>query len=47
VAAFSLGALVVLHLAAALKHQFVNKDGLMRRMWPAGAARGAEVQPRP
>lgn len=47
VAAFSLGALVVLHLAAALKHQFVDKDGLMRRMWPAGAARGAEVQPRP
>lgn len=46
VAAFSLGALVVLHLAAALKHQFVDKDGLMRRMWPAGAARGAEVQPR-
>ena len=47
VAAFSLGALVVLHLAAALKHPFVDKDGLMRRMWPAGAARGAEVQPRP
>ena len=37
VGAFSLCALVVLHLAAALKHQFVDKDGLMRRMWPAGA----------
>jgi cytochrome b561 len=47
VAAFSLGALVVLHLAAALKHQFVDRDGLMRRMWPASAARGAEVQLRP
>jgi len=47
VAAFSLGALAALHLAAALKHQFVDKDGLMRRMWPASAARGANVQPRP
>lgn len=34
--AFTLGALVVLHTAAALKHQFVDQDGLMRRMWPAG-----------
>ena len=42
VAAFSLGALVVLHLAAALKHQFVDRDGLMRRMWPARPARRVE-----
>ena len=32
--AFMLGALVVLHTAAALKHQFVDQDGLLRRMWP-------------
>ena len=33
--AFTLGALVLLHVAAALKHQFVDRDGLLRRMWPA------------
>ena len=27
-------ALVLLHVLAALKHQFVNRDGLMRRMLP-------------
>jgi cytochrome b561 len=32
--AFMLGALVLLHVAAALKHQFVDKDGLLLRMWP-------------
>jgi cytochrome b561 len=32
--AFVLGALVLLHVAAALKHQFVDKDGLLLRMWP-------------
>lgn len=32
VLALSLGALVVLHVAAALKHQFVDRDGLIRRM---------------
>ena len=26
-------ALVALHVAAALKHQFVDRDGLLRRMW--------------
>ena len=25
--------LVGLHVAAALKHQFVDRDGLLRRMW--------------
>jgi cytochrome b561 len=29
-----LGVLVLLHAAAALKHQFIDKDGLMSRMWP-------------
>lgn len=32
--AFALAALVVLHVAATLKHQFVDRDGLLRRMWP-------------
>jgi len=31
--ATALVALIVLHLAAALWHQFVRKDGLLRRMW--------------
>lgn len=37
--AFVLAALVVLHIAAALKHQFLDRNGLMRRMWPARARR--------
>jgi cytochrome b561 len=32
--AYALGALVLLHIAAALKHQLVDRDGLMERMWP-------------
>ena len=32
--AYALAALVLLHVAAALKHQFVDRDGLLRRMWP-------------
>jgi cytochrome b561 len=35
--AFLLATLVVVHVAAALKHQFVDRDGLLRRMWPAGS----------
>jgi cytochrome b561 len=31
--AYLLGALVLLHVAAALKHQFVDRDGLLSRMW--------------
>jgi len=31
-AAFSLAALVVLHVAAAIKHQWIDKDGLLNRM---------------
>jgi len=27
-------ALIVLHIGAALKHQFINKDGLLTRMFP-------------
>lgn len=32
--AFIMIGLIVLHVAAALKHQFVNRDGLMARMAP-------------
>ncbi len=34
-AAYALAALVVLHVAAALKHQFVDRDSLLTRMLPA------------
>jgi cytochrome b561 len=34
--AMSLAALVLLHIAAALKHQFFDRDGLLRRMMPGG-----------
>lgn len=33
-AAFALAGLVLLHVAAALKHQFVDRDALLLRMWP-------------
>lgn len=32
--AFALAALVLLHVAAALKHHFVDRDGLLQRMRP-------------
>ena len=34
VLAYTLGATVALHVAGALKHQFVDRDGLLRRMAP-------------
>lgn len=35
-AAYAMAALVVLHVAGALKHHFIDRDGLMRRMvWGA------------
>jgi len=36
--AWSLAALVGLHVAAALKHQFIDKDDLLARMWLRGRA---------
>jgi cytochrome b561 len=27
---------VLMHVAAALKHQFIDRDGLLSRMWPTG-----------
>jgi len=32
-AAFTLAAVVLVHVAAALKHQFIDRDNLMSRMW--------------
>jgi len=31
---YSLGALICLHVAAALKHLLINRDGIMSRMLP-------------
>ena len=33
--AFTLAALVLAHVGAALKHQFFDRDGLLSRMWPS------------
>ena len=41
VLAFGLAALVVLHVGAAIKHQLVDRDGLMARMLPGRFARAA------
>jgi cytochrome b561 len=32
--ALTFGALVAVHVAAALYHRFIRKDGVLRRMWP-------------
>ena len=32
--------LIALHVAAALKHALLDRDGVMRRMWPRGAQGG-------
>ena len=34
VLAFTLAFVVLAHVAAALKHQFIDRDGLLLRMWP-------------
>lgn len=34
VAAYTLAGLIALHIAAALKHQLIDRDGLLRRMLP-------------
>lgn len=38
--AWALAALILLHVAAALKHHFLDRDGLLGRMWPGRAAPG-------
>ncbi len=35
--AYGLAACVILHFAAAAKHQWVDKDRLISRMWPVGS----------
>jgi cytochrome b561 len=44
---FALLALVVVHVAAAIKHQFVDRDDLVARMrpWARGAATSARREP--
>ena len=39
VLAYGLAAIVVLHVAGALKHQLIDQDGLLRRMLPAAGTR--------
>lgn len=39
--AFALVGLVLLHVAAALKHHWVDRDGLLNRMLPRGSGRAA------
>ncbi|MES2951015.1 MAG: cytochrome b [Pseudomonadota bacterium] len=36
ISAFALAGLVLLHVAAAVKHHFIDKDGLLQRMLPGG-----------
>jgi cytochrome b561 len=40
--AWTLAALVAAHIGAALKHQFVDRDGLIGRMLPRGGGRGPD-----
>jgi cytochrome b561 len=35
--AWALAVLVLLHVAGAVKHQFIDRDGLIGRMWPGRA----------
>ena len=35
--AWALAVLVTMHVAAAFKHQFIDRDGLIGRMWPGRA----------
>lgn len=35
--AYTLAALVALHALAALKHHWIDRDGLLLRMWPGRA----------
>ena len=35
--AYTMAAIVVVHVAGALKHQLIDRDGLLQRMWPGRA----------
>ena len=39
--AYALASLISLHVAAALKHQLIDRDGLLRRMWPGRTSASA------
>ena len=39
--------LIAIHVAAALKHLLVERDGVFQRMWFARGAAGAALEPRP
>lgn len=41
--AMSMAALVGLHVLAALKHQLIDRDGTMQRMWPGRSHQGENV----
>jgi len=43
--AYGLAAVIALHVAAALKHHFVDRDGLLLRMMPARRRAESPVQP--
>jgi len=43
--AYALAALIALHVLAALKHHFIDRDGLLLRMMPARRHRQPPVQP--
>jgi len=43
--AYALAAVIAVHIVAALKHHFVDRDGLLLRMMPARRHGGAPVQP--
>ncbi len=46
VTAWILTLLIIGHVAIALKHALIDRDGLLARMWPAGSARHPrDVQP--
>lgn len=42
--AWGLAAVVALHVAGALKHQFLDRDGLLQRMWPSRGNRPPKVK---
>ena len=35
--AYTMAAIVMMHIAGAIKHQWIDRDGLLRRMWPGRA----------
>jgi len=42
--AYALFTLIGIHVLAALWHQFIRRDKILSRMWPAGAGRRSSDQ---